>query len=90
MPQGRGIALYVGPDKRLMELEAVVVALRTSPGSSLGQGGGREASRGEGSGAPWFNQQPGQSQQNQGQSLELTHREKIRLRKNWIICRKCF
>ena len=92
------IAVSVGPDKRLMELEAEIDAFRVSPGSSPGQGGGQAgrggqgASRGGGSGAPCFNQQQqqGQSQQAQGQSSELTHREKVRLRKNWIICHKCY
>ena len=92
------IAVSVGPDKRLMELEAEIAAFRVSPGSSPGRGGGqagwggRGASRGGGSGAPRFNQQQqqGQSQQAQGQSSELTHHEKVRLRKNWIICHKCY
>ena len=82
-----------------MELEAEIAAFRVSPGSSPGRGGGqagrggRGASRGGGSGAPHFNhhhqQQQGQTQQAQGQSSDLTHREKVRLRKNWIICHKC-
>ena len=82
---------------RLMELEAEIAAFRVSPGSSPGRGGGQAsrggqgALRGGGSGAPWFNQkQQSQPQQAQGQSSELTHWEKIRLRKNWIICHKCY
>ena len=70
------ISVSVGPDKRLMELEAEIAAFQVSPGSSLGQGGGQAgrggqgASRGGGSGAPRFNQQQqGQPQQAQGQSL---------------------
>ena len=80
-----------------MELEAEIAAFRVSPGSSPGQGGGQAgrggqgASRGGGSGAPCFNQlQQSQPQQAQGQSSELTHREKVRLWKNWIICHKCY
>ena len=83
------IAVSVGPDKRLMELEAEIAAFHVSPGSSPGQGGGqagrggRGTLRGGGSGAPHFNQQQQQSQpqQAQGQSSELTHREIVRLRK---------
>ena len=88
------IAVSVGLDKKLMELEAEIAAFRVSPGSSPGQGGGKAGRGGQGAsrGAPCFNQkqQQGQSQKAQGQSSQLTHRGKVWLWKNWIICHKCY
>ena len=42
------IAVSVGPDKRLMELEAEIAAFRVSPGSSPGQRGGQAGRGGRG------------------------------------------
>ena len=42
------IAVSVGPDKRLLELEAEIAAFCVSPGSSPGQGGGQAGRGGRG------------------------------------------
>ena len=92
------IAVSTGPDKKIMEIEAELSALRlaqgagrgSSPGHGGGQtGAGRGRGRGGGQGAPTSTQNPGQGQPQAGGS-GLSHKEKIQLRKNWIICHKCW
>ena len=86
------IAVSVGPDKLLMELEAEIAAFRISPGSSPGRGGGQASRGGQGAfrGGQVNQQQQSLPQQAQGQSSQLTHLEKVRLQTNWIICHKCY
>ena len=77
-----------------MEIEAELSVLRLDQGagrgSSPGQGGGQAGAgrgrRGQGSQASVPNQ--GQGAESQGSALP--HKEKIQLRKNWIICHKCW
>ena len=92
------IAVSTGPDKRIMEIEAEFSALRLAQGAGRGSspsrggsqaGAGRGRGCGGGQGAPTSTQKLGQGQPQAGGS-GLSHKEKIQLRKNWIICHKCW
>ena len=94
------IAVSTGPDKRIIEIEQELSALRlaqgagcgSSPGCGGGQSGagrGRGSGRGGGQGSQASAPSPGQGQSQDGGS-GLSHKEKIQLRKNWIICHKCW
>ena len=82
-----------------MEIEAERSALRLAQGagrgSSPGRGGGQAGAgqgcgsgRGGGQGSQASAPNPGQGAQSQGSAL--SHNEKIQLRKNGIICHKCW
>ena len=94
------IAVSTGPDKRIMEIEQELSALRLAQGAGRGslpsRGGGQSgagrgcgSSRGGGQGSQSSAPNPGQGQPQAGGS-GLSHKEKIQFRKNCIICHKCW